>query len=383
MGPMQFIPATWEEVGVDADGDGERNPDNIFDAATGAGVYLCSGDTDLRDPDQFATALHYYNPSDEYVALVSRLANAYRMGTDATGLGPGGYRDRYDSGGPTTATEMATQYGYRRARWPGGSYRSRFGRPTPGGGFDYLDPYTDLEVELPPFGLPRRRPTRRPTGLGDPAAAALERAAAPAASRRAPAQAPGGRARPVAAGPPTTPFPGLERPPTPRGGPGAAHARPPRGPPHPADHHPGTSPTRRPPPRHRRRHPAPPGDHAPHHRRPADDHARPPRRPRPTTHPATTPPTTGAPPAPARRRPRSTTPQPNRREQDAGRRPDNQIDRSKIPVDNPATQVDESKIPVDNPTTQVDESKTPLDDPDHPGRREQDPRSTTPHHRCR
>src|SRR5204862_115759 len=31
VGPMQFIPSTWEIVGVDGDGDGERNPQDIDD----------------------------------------------------------------------------------------------------------------------------------------------------------------------------------------------------------------------------------------------------------------------------------------------------------------------------------------------------------------
>ena len=33
VGPMQFIPGTWEAWGQDANGDGIRNPQNIFDAA--------------------------------------------------------------------------------------------------------------------------------------------------------------------------------------------------------------------------------------------------------------------------------------------------------------------------------------------------------------
>ena len=51
VGAMQFIPSTWKSVGVDADGDGKRDPNNIFDAAQGAAVYLCRGDADLRDVD--------------------------------------------------------------------------------------------------------------------------------------------------------------------------------------------------------------------------------------------------------------------------------------------------------------------------------------------
>jgi hypothetical protein len=38
VGPMQFIPGTWEIVGVDGDADGVRDPQDIDDAAVAAGV---------------------------------------------------------------------------------------------------------------------------------------------------------------------------------------------------------------------------------------------------------------------------------------------------------------------------------------------------------
>ena len=47
VGPMQFIPSTWSVVGVDGDGDGVRNPQDIDDAALATAVYLCSGTDDL------------------------------------------------------------------------------------------------------------------------------------------------------------------------------------------------------------------------------------------------------------------------------------------------------------------------------------------------
>ena len=49
VGPMQFIPSTWAIVGVDADNDGQRNPQDIYDAALASAVYLCSGPDDLVD----------------------------------------------------------------------------------------------------------------------------------------------------------------------------------------------------------------------------------------------------------------------------------------------------------------------------------------------
>src|ERR687892_1048239 len=80
VGPMQFIPSTWREVGQEANGDGRRDPDNLFDAALGAAVCLCAGDADLRLPEQQAQAVRRYNNADEYVRVVLNLAAMYESG---------------------------------------------------------------------------------------------------------------------------------------------------------------------------------------------------------------------------------------------------------------------------------------------------------------
>ena len=80
VGPMQFIPSTWRSVSADANSDGRRDPNNIFDAAQGAAVYLCAGDTDLRDRVQAARAVRRYNNADEYVRIVLSLAQQYQTG---------------------------------------------------------------------------------------------------------------------------------------------------------------------------------------------------------------------------------------------------------------------------------------------------------------
>lgn len=80
VGPMQFIPSTWRSVAADANADGRRDPNNIFDAAQGAAVYLCVGDTDLRDPTQAARAVRRYNNAAEYVRVVLSLAQSYETG---------------------------------------------------------------------------------------------------------------------------------------------------------------------------------------------------------------------------------------------------------------------------------------------------------------
>jgi hypothetical protein len=80
VGPMQFIPSTWQSVGVDGNGDGRRDPNNLFDAAYGAARYLCDGDADLRNADARAQAVRHYNNADRYVRVVLNLADMYETG---------------------------------------------------------------------------------------------------------------------------------------------------------------------------------------------------------------------------------------------------------------------------------------------------------------
>ena len=83
VGPMQFIPSTWRVVGVDANGDGVKNPQDMADAATSTGIYLCSGPGDLNRPSDLRAAIMRYNASDSYVRTVTAIADAYRHGVRA------------------------------------------------------------------------------------------------------------------------------------------------------------------------------------------------------------------------------------------------------------------------------------------------------------
>ncbi|WP_420807863.1 lytic transglycosylase domain-containing protein [Amycolatopsis antarctica] len=80
VGPTQFIPSTWYGYASDGNGDGESNPNNIFDATLATGRYLCSGGMDMANPDQLRTAIFRYNNSDTYVNTVILWAQAYRSG---------------------------------------------------------------------------------------------------------------------------------------------------------------------------------------------------------------------------------------------------------------------------------------------------------------
>ena len=80
VGPMQFIPSTWSVVGVDGDGDGKRNPQDLDDAALATAVYLCSGDEDLSTAAGQKAAVYRYNHSNDYVNLVLSIMKAYASG---------------------------------------------------------------------------------------------------------------------------------------------------------------------------------------------------------------------------------------------------------------------------------------------------------------
>ena len=70
VGPMQFIPGTWAAFGVDGDGDGRVDPQNVYDAAASAARYLCAGGRDLALPSSLRSAILAYNHSTAYLATV-------------------------------------------------------------------------------------------------------------------------------------------------------------------------------------------------------------------------------------------------------------------------------------------------------------------------
>jgi membrane-bound lytic murein transglycosylase B len=79
MGPFQFIPTTWERYGVDANGDGRADVDNIDDAALSAARYLCVSGGDMTTPEGWEDAVKVYNNSMRYVLDVRDHANAYSV----------------------------------------------------------------------------------------------------------------------------------------------------------------------------------------------------------------------------------------------------------------------------------------------------------------
>jgi membrane-bound lytic murein transglycosylase B len=86
VGPMQFIPSTWRAYGVDANGDGKADVFNINDAALTSARYLCGAGGNLRTHAGQVAAVLAYNDSDQYLAQVLALADAYRRGIPVSGI---------------------------------------------------------------------------------------------------------------------------------------------------------------------------------------------------------------------------------------------------------------------------------------------------------
>jgi hypothetical protein len=79
VGPMQFLPSTWQQYKTDGDGDGVQDPNDINDAALAAGNYLCAGGRDLATPGGWWAAVLSYNAIQSYAQSVFDAANSYGL----------------------------------------------------------------------------------------------------------------------------------------------------------------------------------------------------------------------------------------------------------------------------------------------------------------
>ncbi|MET7479434.1 lytic transglycosylase domain-containing protein [Streptomyces sp. NPDC005648] len=92
VGPMQFIPSTWAWAGRDGNGDGVKDPNNVYDAALAAAHYLCRNNWDMSTRSGLDSAILSYNDSQDYLNTVLSWLEYYRKGThsipDGTGTLP-------------------------------------------------------------------------------------------------------------------------------------------------------------------------------------------------------------------------------------------------------------------------------------------------------
>ncbi|MGW2020906.1 lytic transglycosylase domain-containing protein [Streptomyces decoyicus] len=147
VGPMQFIPSTWSNGGLDGtgwgadgNGDGKKDPNNVFDAALAAGRYLCVGGRDLSDQDDLDRAILGYNNSEDYLRTVLSWYTFYRHGThevpDGRGVLPVHRGDAGTSGGDRTGRTGSAHHDHASGT-PGrkpGKDGSGTGKPGKSGG---------------------------------------------------------------------------------------------------------------------------------------------------------------------------------------------------------------------------------------------------------
>lgn len=77
VGPMQFIPTSWEIYGLDGNGDGRKDPHNLYDAAYAAAEHLCRGYSGIQSDAVYRQALLGYNRSAVYGSDVMAARRGY------------------------------------------------------------------------------------------------------------------------------------------------------------------------------------------------------------------------------------------------------------------------------------------------------------------
>lgn len=178
VGPMQFIPSTWSEGGpdgtgwgADGNGDGKKDPNNVYDAALAAGRYLCAGGRDLSQQGDLDRAILGYNNSEDYLRTVLSWYAFYRTGTyevpDGKGVLPvhrGGAAKNGHGGGRTEGRKGTGQeHGRGSGDAPG---RGKPNGPAGPGGSDGTDPTPGgTPTPKPPTQKPTPKPPTKPAQL--------------------------------------------------------------------------------------------------------------------------------------------------------------------------------------------------------------------------
>ncbi|MET0998695.1 MAG: lytic murein transglycosylase [Marmoricola sp.] len=181
LGPFQFIPSSWRVAGVDMDADGVRDPQNIYDAAGAAMVYLCAGGRDLATAAGLRQGVLSYNHSASYLELVlawkavlenvdlngvteSTVYGAWALPTTQTAtpadLSVGAGTPRHTSRRTVTHSTAATKPAPTRSAAPSTSAPSDEPDPAPSAG--PTTPATPTETPTPTPSAPTQGPTKDP-----------------------------------------------------------------------------------------------------------------------------------------------------------------------------------------------------------------------------
>ncbi|GAA1003613.1 lytic murein transglycosylase [Streptomyces thermogriseus] len=156
VGPMQFIPSTWAWAGRDGNGDGAKDPNNVYDAALAAGHYLCRFGWDLSKDADLERAILSYNNSRDYLRTVLTWLEYYRKHSHSVPDGTGPLPPRRSDGTTGTGTGASTGPSSRTSG-------SASGKPAkPGGGTASPKPSQPDKPATPDRPAPPSKPTPRP-----------------------------------------------------------------------------------------------------------------------------------------------------------------------------------------------------------------------------
>ncbi|WP_030985475.1 lytic transglycosylase domain-containing protein [Streptomyces sp. NRRL WC-3744] len=162
VGPMQFIPSTWAWAGRDGNGDGKKDPNNVYDAALAAGHYLCRNGWDMSTESGLHSAILSYNNSQDYLNLVLNWLEYYRKGSHSIPDGTGGVPEHRsdDNSGHTTSPKPSAP--------PSDKPHPKPHKPGNGGG-DHSGNENSGPKPTPPAPTPPAPPTdpQTPTDLVD------------------------------------------------------------------------------------------------------------------------------------------------------------------------------------------------------------------------
>lgn len=89
-GPFQFIPSTWATQGVDGNGDGKKDIQDLTDGAFGAANYLYNSEARGDDTSTFHDAIFAYNHAEWYVDNVMAAYQKFSTGGSPSAPSDGG-----------------------------------------------------------------------------------------------------------------------------------------------------------------------------------------------------------------------------------------------------------------------------------------------------
>lgn len=173
MGPLQFLPGTWRWAGRDGDGDGRRDPQNVFDAASATADYLCRGGRDLARSGDLRAAVLSYNQSGAYHSAVLDWVSYFQrhglaaLATVAFRVGSGGRASAMAAPEPDPTPPTATS-----STTVTSANASKSGTGRPGGpgttATPTAPPTTGVPATPTPSGEPSPAPTTTPASTTTP-----------------------------------------------------------------------------------------------------------------------------------------------------------------------------------------------------------------------